>query len=243
MSGGTACPRCAETVPSAAIVCRHCGADLTTEPAEGLGSERRIPDSAATNPELARYEPGTRRSGEGTVAVAVAGAVRGLVAGRGLTRLLVAAVVLALAALVLVVVLAQRPHQAGGVVTSTAAQDIGMRRARTITQRALSYRAASFDADRRRALRLMTPPMGRQYARTLRRVEARVRRTGLDLTATVTASSVITAGEDEVRALVFVDQTITVRGSRHRQYDANRLVVTLRRDADGRWLMSKLTAF
>ena len=165
--------------------------------------------------------------------------------GLGLLILLLALVLLAGAGLAAALVHVHRADARGtgsGTITSQAARAAGLRRAGPLTARVLSYDGSRFDADVTASKTLMTAAMQQQYDASLAKVRARVVRDGVVHEATAVATSVITASEDQVAALVFLDQVTTARGAPGRQLDTNRVVVTLVR-RHGTWLIAKLDAF
>jgi Mce-associated membrane protein len=127
-------------------------------------------------------------------------------------------------------------------ISSPSARAAGLRRAGSLTARALSYDGSRFDADVAASQSLMTAAMQQQYGASLAKVRARVVRDGVVHRATAVATSVISAGADQVQALVFLDQVTTARAAPGRQLDTNRVVVTLVR-RNGTWLIAKLDAF
>lgn len=136
----------------------------------------------------------------------------------------------------------QHTPQAHGAISSTGARTGGMVAAARITGTALSYRWSSLDRDTRAAEALMTPAFGQQYARTMARVRSQTLRDRITVRAKVVATSVVRASEQEVQALVFVDQVTTARGSRQPRVDQTRVLVTLTRGA-GDWQLSRMRAF
>lgn len=136
----------------------------------------------------------------------------------------------------------QAPAGVHGAIRSTTARAAGMAAAARLTEKALSYRWHRFDADMRSAETGMTPDFRAQYARSMTKVRDQTMRDHVRLQADVVASSVVSANDHEVEALVFVNQVTTTRGSAQRRVDQNRLLVTLARDA-GDWQISQMKAF
>ena len=62
------------------------------------------------------------------------------------------------------------------------------------------------------------------------------------LTAEVVATSIVSATENKVVALVFVNQITTAKGTANQRLDQNRVLVTLTRSG-GDWRVSKMDAF
>jgi Mce-associated membrane protein len=73
-------------------------------------------------------------------------------------------------------------------------------------------------------------------------VKAQTVENQVKLTAEVVASSIITASETKVQALVFVNQVTTAKGSANKRLDQNRVRVTLTRDG-GDWRVTRMDAF
>lgn len=136
----------------------------------------------------------------------------------------------------------QHTQQVHGAISSTAARSSGLVAAARVTGTALSYRWRSLDRDTRAAEALMTPAFGQQYAMTMARVRSQALRDRVTVRAKVVATSVVRSSEQEVQALVFVDQVTTARGARQPRVDQSRVLVTLTRGA-GHWQLSRMRAF
>jgi Mce-associated membrane protein len=104
----------------------------------------------------------------------------------------------------------------------------------------LSYHHARLDEDFAQAKRLLTEEYLPEYqeATDVVRDEAVADRAVLE--ASVVASSVVSAEPDEVKTLLFVNQTTTT-GEGNPSLDLNRVILTLV-EQDGRWLVSNLDA-
>lgn len=109
-------------------------------------------------------------------------------------------------------------------------------------ERILSYDHATYGEDVAASKRLMTDDFAEEYARTVDAVRDEVVRTESKVEAEVVASSVTRASGEEVRALVFVNQTTTGKQAPEPRVDLNRVVVTLTRADDGTWLVADLDA-
>ena len=73
-------------------------------------------------------------------------------------------------------------------------------------------------------------------------VKAQTIKNQVKLVATVAATSIVSATDRKVKALVFVNQTTTAKGAGNQRLDQNRVLVTLTRDG-GEWRVSKMDAF
>jgi Mce-associated membrane protein len=110
-------------------------------------------------------------------------------------------------------------------------------------ERILSYDHESFDEGTAEAKRLMTDGFAKEYDDTVALVrEDAVARESV-VTAEVVAASVVSAAEDRVEALLFVNQTTEASDLEEPRVDLNRVVVTLvpAGEAD-RWLVEDLDA-
>lgn len=105
----------------------------------------------------------------------------------------------------------------------------------------LSYDHAHYDKGVAAAKTLMTGEFAKKYADTVATVRSRVLETGSVVKAEVVASSVVSAEPDEVRTLLFVNQTTTGKQVQEPRVDLNRVVVTLVREDDA-WLVSDVDA-
>ncbi len=128
-----------------------------------------------------------------------------------------------------------------GAITSARARDAGMQAATGLTQKVLSYDWKSLDADVKAAEAVLAPSFRGEYARTMAEVRDQTIKNQVKLDASVVATSIVSATQDRVVALVFVNQVTTAKGSGNERRDQNRVLVTLTRHG-GEWRVSKMDA-
>lgn len=245
------CPFCAETVKAAAIKCRYCQSDLTGTEAAGAAAEG-VPAPATVEPQppspvapandvtpAPDLDTGPEPS-DAEPAPAETSAASGLLAGTvgtwPLVLLSVLALLLAAGVAYLAVDLSSRN-------AADRAEATGRDAAVTHVERILSYDHESFEEGTVEAKRLMTESFAKEYDDTV----ALVREDAVDresvVTAKVVAASVVSATEDRVEALLFVNQTTEAADLEEPRVDLNRVVVTLvpAGEAD-RWLVDDVDA-
>jgi len=127
------------------------------------------------------------------------------------------------------------------VVSSDGAKTAGMMAATAAVEKVLSYSWDSLDDDRRAAERRLAPAKRREYRSTMDAIAEETERNRAEVRATVVASSVVSATDHDVKALLFVNQETTGKHLEQRRVDQNRVLVTLHRDG-GEWLVTELTA-
>jgi len=105
----------------------------------------------------------------------------------------------------------------------------------------LSYDYSHLDQDFSQAQQLLTDDFRKQYIQATDVVRDEAVQDKAVIKASAVATSVVSADPDEVKTLLFVNQTTTTGQGSRPSIDLNRVVVTLVRQ-DGRWLVSDLDA-
>lgn len=126
-----------------------------------------------------------------------------------------------------------------GAITSTRARDAGLEAAAQLTRKVLSYDWKTLDAHVKATRAVLAPSFRREYERTMAGVRDQTIKNQVKLTAAVAATSIVSATESKVEALVFVDHVTTAKGTANKRVDSSRVLVTLTR-GDGDWRISKL---
>ena len=129
-----------------------------------------------------------------------------------------------------------------GAITSSSARDAGMQAAAKLTQQVLSYDWKTIDADTKAAEAVLAPSFRTEYAKTMAGVKDQTVKNQVKLTATAVSTSIVSATEHKVVALVFVNQVTTAKTTTNQRVDSSRVLVTLTR-GDGDWRISKLKPF
>ena len=125
------------------------------------------------------------------------------------------------------------------VVAAESAPSVAERAAEAV----LAYDYRSLDADQEAATKFMTGDFAEEYSTTFERTVASAARTyRAQVTAQVRSSSVIRAGADEVKVLLFVDQTTRSTAHRRPQVQLNRVEFVMVQQ-DGEWLVDEFSAY
>lgn len=125
------------------------------------------------------------------------------------------------------------------VVAAESAPSVAERAAEAI----LAYDYRSLDADQDAATKFMTGDFAEEYSTTFERTVASAARTyRAQVTAQVRGSSVVRAGADEVKVLLFVDQTTKSTAHRRPQVALNRVEFVMV-EQDGEWLVDDISSY
>jgi hypothetical protein len=122
-----------------------------------------------------------------------------------------------------------------------AAAETGQVTAARYAEQLLSYDYSHLDEDFSQAQRLLTDDFRKEYIQATDVVRDQAVQDKAVIKAAVVATSVVSAEPDEVKTLLFVNQTTTTGGGGSPSIDLNRVVVTIV-EQDGRWLVSDLDA-
>lgn len=128
---------------------------------------------------------------------------------------------------------AERP-----VVSGSVSHRFAVETAARSTSEILSYGFEDFDAQIEDATTKMTEPFAQEFRETSAEVKDRFVDERITQEVRIVASSVVTASDEEVRALLFLDQYVAKAGEAT-SVTPYRALVTVRRGA-GSWLVSDI---
>ena len=129
-----------------------------------------------------------------------------------------------------------------GVITSVEARDSALPAAAALTEQVLSYDWRTLDADVAASQAVLAPGLRSEFTEAMSKVRDQTIENRVQLSADVVGTSIISASEERVDALVFVNQTTRSEGAGTPRVDQNRVRVSLT-PAGADWRVSKLDSF
>ncbi len=124
-------------------------------------------------------------------------------------------------------------------VAAESAPSVAERAAEAI----LAYDYRRLDADQSAATKFMTGSFAEEYSTTFERtVKSAARTYKAQVSAQVRSSSVVRAGPDQVKVLLFIDQTTKSTAHKRAQVALNRVEFVMVRE-DGEWLVDDISSY